>query len=119
MFYAEFSLLRIIKLIISHLVAKFSKLNLFQVIQYFFYLFQYVIYGFFQCHTLFLDTCTTLSKELCLKTSEGTIVDYMFHFLHYSNQSQPSLEAREPAIRVLTNLLKYHETSWHIWVVSP
>ncbi|KAF0764759.1 protein abnormal spindle-like isoform X1 [Aphis craccivora] len=62
------------------------------------------------------NTCTTLSKELCLKTSEGTIIDYMFHFLHYSNQSQPSLEAREPAIRVLTNLLKYHETSWHIWV---
>jgi len=35
MFYAEFSLLRIIKLIISHIVAKFSKLNLLQVIQYF------------------------------------------------------------------------------------
>lgn len=66
----------------------------------------------------FLDTCTTLSKELCVKTSEGMIVDYMFHFLQYSNQSQPSIEAREPVIRVLTNLLKYHETSWHIWMVS-
>ncbi|XP_026817930.1 protein abnormal spindle-like isoform X2 [Rhopalosiphum maidis] len=75
-------------------------------------------YSYRELTTVFwnLDTCTTLSKELCLKTSEGTIVDYMFHFLHYSNQSQPSLEAREPAIRVLTNLLKYHETSWHIWV---
>lgn len=69
-------------------------------------------------NVLFLDTCTTLSKELCLKTSEGVIVDNMFHFLQYSNQSQPSIEAREPVIRVLTNLLKYHETSWHIWMVS-
>lgn len=41
----------------------------------------------------------------------------MLHFLQYSNQSQPSIEAREPAIRVLTNLLKYHETSWNIWMV--
>ncbi|KAE9525583.1 hypothetical protein AGLY_014110 [Aphis glycines] len=75
-------------------------------------------YSYRELTTVFwnLDTCTTLSKELCLKTSEGTIIDYLFHFLHYSNQSQPSLEAREPAIRVLTNLLKYHETSWHIWV---
>ncbi|VVC41764.1 Hypothetical protein CINCED_3A009489 [Cinara cedri] len=62
-----------------------------------------------------LDTCTSLSKELCVKTSEGDIVDYMFHFLQSSNQSQPSIEAREPAIRVLINLLRYHETSWHIW----
>ncbi|XP_060855887.1 protein abnormal spindle-like [Metopolophium dirhodum] len=75
-------------------------------------------YSYRELATVFwnLDTCTTLSKELCLKTSEGMIVDYMFHFLHYSNQSQPSIEAREPAIRVLTNLLKYHETSWHIWM---
>lgn len=65
-----------------------------------------------------LETCTSLSKELCLKTAEGMIVDNIFHFLLYSNQSQPSIEAREPAIRVLTNLLRYHETSWHIWVVS-
>ncbi|XP_050531513.1 protein abnormal spindle isoform X2 [Daktulosphaira vitifoliae] len=62
-----------------------------------------------------LELCTSLSKELCIKTAEGTIVDYIFHFLQYSNQSQPSIEAREPAIRVLTNLLRYHETSWHIW----
>ncbi|XP_022160068.1 protein abnormal spindle-like isoform X2 [Myzus persicae] len=75
-------------------------------------------YSYRELATVFwnLDTCTTLSKELCLKTSEGMIVDSMFHFLHYSNQSQPSIDAREPAIRVLTNLLKYHETSWHIWV---
>lgn len=53
-----------------------------------------------------------------MKTIESTIVDYMLHFLQYSNQSQPSIEAREPAIRVLTNLLKYHETSWNIWMVS-
>lgn len=66
---------------------------------------------------LFLDTCTSLSKELCVKTAEGTIMNYIFHFLEYSNQSQPSIEAREPAIRVLINLLKYHETSWQIWMV--
>lgn len=66
----------------------------------------------------FLETCTSLSKELCLKTADGMIVDYMFRFLLYSNQSQPSVEAREPAIRVLINLLKYHETSWHIWMVN-
>ncbi|XP_050438518.1 protein abnormal spindle isoform X3 [Adelges cooleyi] len=62
-----------------------------------------------------LELCTSLSKELCKKTAEGTIVDYIFHFLQYSNQSQPSVEAREPAIRVLINLLRYHETSWYIW----
>ncbi|VVC38206.1 Hypothetical protein CINCED_3A000313 [Cinara cedri] len=62
-----------------------------------------------------LDTCTSLSKELCIKTIEGTIIDYIFRFLQYSNQSQPSIEAREPAIRVLTNLLRYHETSQLIW----
>jgi len=65
-----------------------------------------------------LDTCTSLSKELCIKTADGAIVDYIFHFLQYSNQSQPSIEAREPAIRVLINLLRYHETSWIIWTVS-
>lgn len=64
------------------------------------------------------DTCTALSKELCLRTVEGSIINYMLHFLQYSNQSQPSTEAREPAIRVLTNLLKYQETSWRIWMVS-
>lgn len=65
-----------------------------------------------------LDTCTSLSKELCMKTADGVIVDYIFRFLQYSNQSQPSIEAREPAIRVLINLLRYHETSWIIWTVS-
>lgn len=45
-------------------------------------------------------------------------MDYIFHFLLYSNQSQPSIEAREPAIRVLTNLLRCHETSWIIWTVD-
>lgn len=68
--------------------------------------------------TILLDTCTSLSKELCLKTSEGDIVDYIFHFLQSSNQSQPSIEAREPAIHVLINLLRFHETSWYIWTVS-
>lgn len=63
------------------------------------------------------DTCTSLSKELCVKTAEGVIIDHIFHFLQYSNQSQPSVAAREPAIRVLNNLLRYHETSWLIWTV--
>jgi len=45
-------------------------------------------------------------------------VDFIFRFLRYSNQSQPSIEARQPAIRVLTNLLKYQETSWLIWMVN-
>lgn len=65
-----------------------------------------------------LDTCTSLSKELCIKTVEGNIVNCIFHFLQYSNQSQPSIEAREPAVRVLINLLRYHETSQIVWKVS-
>ncbi|CAI6348354.1 unnamed protein product [Macrosiphum euphorbiae] len=74
-------------------------------------------YSYKELATVFwnLDTCTSLSKELCMKTADGAIVDYIFHFLQYSNQSQPSIEAREPAIRVLINLLRYHETSWIIW----
>ncbi|XP_025421851.1 protein abnormal spindle-like isoform X3 [Sipha flava] len=75
-------------------------------------------YSYRELTTVFwnLEICTSLSKELCLKTAEGIIVDIIFHFLQYSNQSQPSIEAREPAIRVLINLLRYKETSWHIWV---
>ncbi|XP_060849151.1 abnormal spindle-like microcephaly-associated protein homolog [Rhopalosiphum padi] len=74
-------------------------------------------YSYKELATVFwnLDTCTSLSKELCMKTADGAIVDYIFHFLQYSNQSQPSTEAREPAIRVLINLLRYHETTWIIW----
>lgn len=74
-------------------------------------------YSYKELATVFwnLDTCTSLSKELCMKTADGVIVDYIFRFLQYSNQSQPSIEAREPAIRVLINLLRYHETSWIIW----
>lgn len=80
-------------------------------------IYQYICsnWFFFFC---VLDICTSLSKELCIKTAEGTIIDCIFHFLLYSNQSQPSMEAREPAIRVLTNLLRYHETSRTIWKVS-
>lgn len=64
------------------------------------------------------DTCTALSKELCIKTVEGDIVDYIFHFLMNSNRSEPSIEARQPAIRVLINLLRYNETKRLIWIVS-